>query len=403
MKTLCHTMICSKFVRRWTRGVALVAVLSTGLRGFAQEPAEGQWKTAFVKRGIVGSIKDEGLCGGTGAILRTRTPIPFDGTALRVRVSGCYRTVVELGGMAFVRGTDDLGTVTGPHHPVLFKEKPSVTLNGITSRWSDAMPIPVTRGTWYVEDTYPGSQMPYAYDVDFATCGAKGTSGKQRFAKKLNVRAGALVRVDVLTTDPRLGVVCYGDSITHGFRSTPNAGKRYPDQLALLLDRPVLNLGVNSDVINSAGGAPSEIQQLKGVDTVVFMMGINDILRKSVTTVPDFTKKVGPMIAALQQQGLKVFIGTLPPAGGLEQYDKKPERDALRVAINDWIRQKCKADGVADFDQVLRDPKTPSRMMVDCQTDWVHPNDLGYRKMAEAAAAAITAAPRGRPKQDMDK
>ena len=39
MKTLCHTMICSKFVRRWTRESRSIAVLSTGLRGFAQEPS----------------------------------------------------------------------------------------------------------------------------------------------------------------------------------------------------------------------------------------------------------------------------------------------------------------------------------------------------------------------------
>jgi lysophospholipase L1-like esterase len=371
--------------------IIILTLLQISLSGIAQEIESGNWKTAFVKRGFVGAFKDEQLGCGYGTILRTRTPIPFGGTAVRVKVSGNYNTATEMESMALVKGADDYGTVAGPRYPIHFKGKPSVTLKGITSIWSDIMQIPVESGTWYVEDTYPGSEVPYAYDVDTATCGAKGTDELERFKRKLSARVGTLVRIDVLTTEPASVIVCYGDSITHGFGSTPNSGKRYPDQLSQILDRPVLNLGVNGDRINSAGGAPGEIRFLKGVDTVVFMMGINDILAGSVKNVSDFSQKIRPMIAALQQQELKVFLGTIPPAGGFEQYDRKPEYDVLRNSINDWIRLKSRADGVVDFDLALRDPNALSRMMSDYQMDWVHPNDLGYRKMAEAAANAILA------------
>lgn len=47
------------------------------------------------------------------------------------------------------------------------------------------------------------------------------------------------------------------------------------------------------------------------------------------------------------------------------------------------------ADGVIDFAAALADPAHPEKLRADCQTDWIHPNDLGYRKMAEAAATVL--------------
>jgi lysophospholipase L1-like esterase len=35
------------------------------------------------------------------------------------------------------------------------------------------------------------------------------------------------------------------------------------------------------------------------------------------------------------------------------------------------------------------DPANPARMKADCQSDWIHPNDLGCQKMAEAAAKTL--------------
>ena len=121
---------------RSVRSIAWLAILGAlplgALPAAGQETVPGQWKTAFVKRGFVGALQDDGL-GGPGAILRSRTPIPFDGSEVRVRVSGCYNTAVTLESLSLVRGADDRGTVTGPHYPVLFKGKPSVSFTSITS------------------------------------------------------------------------------------------------------------------------------------------------------------------------------------------------------------------------------------------------------------------------------
>ena len=94
----------------------------------------------------------------------------------------------------------------------------------------------------------------------------------------MTFRAGMLRRVDVFTTDPRGSILCYGDSITHGYNSTPNTGRRYPALLGKLLDRPVLNLGQNGDLALYGGGMPATTRDLLGVDTVIFLMGINDLI-----------------------------------------------------------------------------------------------------------------------------
>jgi len=367
----------------------LAITIFCGITLSAQESAEGQWKTAFYKRGFCGAFQDKWLK-GPGSVIRSRTPIQFDGTRVKVELSGCHKTDVELEHMFLVRGVDDQGKVTGPRYPILFNGKPSISFDTGVQKWSDETEMPVKKGIWYVQDSYLSEKMPYAYDVDSCFCDEKGSDDKEVFSGQVKSRVGTLMRIDVFTTDKRPVIVCYGDSITHGYGSTPNSGQRYPDQLAKLLDRPVLNLGVNGDLIQWAGGVPNIIQSLKGVDTVVFLMGINDIITGSVKELGDYTAKLKPVVEGLKKQNIKIYVGTILPAGGYKKFDEKPELEKLRQGINNWIRSSCGADKVIDFDMALFDPANPSKMKAEYQSDWLHPSDKGYAKMAEIAAKVIS-------------
>ena len=43
-----------------------------------------------------------------------------------------------------------------------------------------------------------------------------------------------------------------------------------------------------------------------------------------------------------------------------------------------------------DFDAVVRDPASPNRFVESYQAeDWLHPNDLGYHRMADAVDLAM--------------
>ena len=92
------------------------------------------------------------------------------------------------------------------------------------------------------------------------------------------------------------------------------------------------------------------------------------------------------IINRARAMGLRVYGGTLFPVEGypfpgfwtLEMEEK-------RQAVNRWIRTSNAYDAVIDFDKVLRDPANPSRLLAEYDSgDHVHPNDLGYRAMADA-------------------
>jgi lysophospholipase L1-like esterase len=62
-----------------------------------------------------------------------------------------------------------------------------------------------------------------------------------------------------------------------------------------------------------------------------------------------------------------------------------PEGEKARDALNDWIRTTPVFDGTIDFDKVMRDPKIPTQMLGAYNSgDFVHPNDAGYKAMADA-------------------
>jgi len=67
------------------------------------------------------------------------------------------------------------------------------------------------------------------------------------------------------------------------------------------------------------------------------------------------------------------FPGYYTPAGELK-----------RQSVNAWIRTKADFDAVIDFDQAVRDPSHPTRLLpaYDCG-DHLHPNDAGYKAMAD--------------------
>ena len=53
--------------------------------------------------------------------------------------------------------------------------------------------------------------------------------------------------------------------------------------------------------------------------------------------------------------------------------------------MNKWIRESGAFDGVIDFDIVVRDPNRPSYIQAAYDSgDHLHPNDAGYKAMAES-------------------
>ncbi|HYE21407.1 MAG TPA: GDSL-type esterase/lipase family protein [Tepidisphaeraceae bacterium] len=381
----------------WSWVVAVAMVASAGWVGAAEpaSTADPVWKTAYVKRTFMGNFQapwaDPKAGDGQGAhgAVRMRTPLAVGGARAKVFVQGSFEKRVEVVRMSLVRGADEMGKAAGDELPVTFGGQRGLVLEARANpRTSDVVVGPLTAGTWYVEDAYASATVPYAYEVDY---GWWRTGGEGAPGTKTQVRLGVVRRVDVLTADRRPLVACFGDSITAGLGSTPNAGRRYTDVLAKLADRPVLNLGTNGDTMAANGALWNAVGGLAGVEVAVVLLGTNDVaVGKSMKSAEDYAKLAKGNVAELQRRKIKVVWGTVPPCGGFKAFDADPAREALRQAINGWIRSGSGADAVVDFDAALRDPAAPARMKVEYHNgDWIHPSDAGYQRMGEVAAEAV--------------
>ncbi|WP_433019498.1 SGNH/GDSL hydrolase family protein [Kribbella sp. CA-294648] len=201
-------------------------------------------------------------------------------------------------------------------------------------------------------------------------------------------------------------VVAFGDSTTNGFRTKP--GLRYPDLLAARLTAagrpmPVLNAGLgggrllnDSDCFGESGLARfhRDVLDQPGVKTAVVLLGINDIGYPELPATPCLTPN--PEITAEQlidgyrtlirdahARGIRVVGVTIPPFRGADVHTERSER--LWAAVNTWIRTTEEYDAVADFAAALADPADPTRLAPQYDSgDHVHPNEAGYRAMAEA-------------------
>ncbi|WP_406237391.1 SGNH/GDSL hydrolase family protein [Nocardia sp. NBC_01009] len=209
----------------------------------------------------------------------------------------------------------------------------------------------------------------------------------------------------------RSGVVTFGDSITEGVRSTPDADNRYPDELAERLTaegnpRAVIDQGIggNRVTVDSSWLGDSAQRRFRtdvldqpGVGTVIILAGINDIGLSTDgpgaadTVVPVSTDQLVAghldLIRQARAKGLRVIGATLTPIHGSPYFS--PAAESARQALNAWIRTAGAYDAVVDFDAALRDPADPQRFAPEFDSgDHIHPSDAGYAAMAAAVNPA---------------
>lgn len=205
--------------------------------------------------------------------------------------------------------------------------------------------------------------------------------------------------IDVLTEQPTECIAIIGNSITDGRGSTTNLQNRWPDFLAKALDGKVgvLNLGIGGNaVVNGGLSEPAvvrfdrDVLDQSGVTSVVIFEGVNDIGGKRPNhqeIVKNIIEAYTSFIVKSKEAGKKVYLATITPYKNSFYEDHFSE--AARLTLNDWIRSNKDVDGVIDFDELVRDPNSPSALRPEYSDDWLHLNPSGYEAMGKFAAEVL--------------
>lgn len=218
-----------------------------------------------------------------------------------------------------------------------------------------------------------------------------------------------LTGVDVAVPQPSGAIVALGDSITDGAFSTPDTNHRWPDLLAERLAASsesmpgVLNQGIGGNRIlsdppaefpffgpNALARFDREVLAMPGATHLIVFEGINDIGAPVTPDDPAQPVTADQLIAGLRQlaeraheHGLMVYGATITPCEGANYISARGE--AVRIAVNDWIRSGGAFDAVFDFDAVVRDPDHPTQLLPAFNGgDHLHLNDAGFQAMAES-------------------
>jgi len=222
-----------------------------------------------------------------------------------------------------------------------------------------------------------------------------------------------LTGVDVASSAD--AVVALGDSITDGDKSAVDANSRWPDILARRLaakDRAhpiaVLNAGIGGNrILHDGAGASGpmfgpgalarfdrDVLAQAGAKYVIVLEGINDLGHPGTAAAPaseevtvnDITAGLRQLIERAHEKQLRIFGGTILPFEGTTYPGYyKPDREAKRVQVNQWIRSSKAFDAIIDFEKAVADPAHPTRLLPRYDSgDHLHPNDAGYKAMADA-------------------
>jgi lysophospholipase L1-like esterase len=134
-----------------------------------------------------------------------------------------------------------------------------------------------------------------------------------------------------------------------------------------------------------------DVLATSGVRYLTLMIGINDIGASSAANpvgAGDIIAGYRQVVARAHAQGIAVYGATLTPFEGAGYYS--PEKEAVRQAVNAWLRVAGNTDAVIDFDRATRDPAHPARFLPAYDSgDHLHPNDAGYRAMGDAVPLAL--------------
>ena len=145
-----------------------------------------------------------------------------------------------------------------------------------------------------------------------------------------------------------------------------------------------------------------DVLQQPGVTGCIVQVGLNDIGLAGTALDPDSPVPAATVLINGYRQLLKrareyhirmtgVTLVPLRGAGeyGIERF-YQPEKEAVRQAVNHWMRTSGEFDAVIDSDLLVRDPECMSRLGAHYDVgDHLHLNLEGHLRVAQSVPLAV--------------
>ncbi len=338
------------------------------------------------------------------------------GRRVRVQLSNALgNPALTIGAAHFALRQKDAAIVSASDRVLTFGGRASLTLPPGALVVSDPVDLVVPKFTdlaislYLPEDTGPPTVHPLGLHTTYIADG-DATADATLNPSTTTTAYFWLSGIDVLAPSSASAIVAFGDSITDGFATTANQDQAWPMLLATRLASSkstamlgVLNSGISGNrVLRDVAGTNAlarfdrDVLARPGVHWMILLEGINDITFSAIPGIPpgqavtaeDLIWGYRQIIERAHLHSIKVAGATVMPVEGVPTYTENGE--AVRQAVNQWIRTGGAFDAVIDFDALTRDPANPKRLRAEFDAgDHVHPNDAGNQAMADVIDLSI--------------
>jgi lysophospholipase L1-like esterase len=340
------------------------------------------------------------------------------GSQVRIRLSNELGTApLRIGAAHVALRAAGADIVAGTDRPLTFGGRPAVVIPAGAPMLSDPVTLAVPAQADLAVSLYlPGQSAATtahaaAFETNYVSKPGDFTGASSFPVQGTTTSWPFLTGVEVTAPDA-IAIVALGDSITDGSNTTAGANRRWPDVLARRLQAQgmtqvgIVNRGIGGNrLLRDPGEWPPfgrsvlarfdrDVLGTAGVRHVVLLIGINDIGHPGTGSMPaadgpgadDLIAGYRQVLARARAHGIRVHGATLTPfEGTVFPGYYTPAKEAVRQAVNRWIRDSGEFDSVIDFDRVTRDPERPTRLQARYDSgDHLHPNDAGMQAMGEA-------------------
>jgi lysophospholipase L1-like esterase len=335
------------------------------------------------------------------------------GRRARVTLSNAYgNTPLKIGTVHVALRSKESAIVPASDRTLMFNGKPAVTIPQGAQMISDPVDLEIPQlGDVAVSVYIPeesGQLTTHATGLHTTYIAKGNVAANPALNDATTTRSYYWISaIDVMAPADAGAIVAFGDSITDGATSTNDADRSWPSAFAARIlttagtpKMAVLNQGISGNRLLADGAGVNALARfdrdvlgISGVRWVMILEGINDIGQTTSArgnapppnpvTADELIGSIKQMIERAHAHGIKVAGCTLTPYEGAGYYSEKGEE--VRQAVNRWIRTGGAFDAVVDFEKATQDPANPKTFTPAFNNgDHLHPNDGGYKAMADA-------------------